>query len=93
MLKNYDLAVEAQTGSGKTLAFVIPLLERFLSLNLPMPRITVKYVVISPTRELCQQTYSVAKKLLENMPDKKKIQQYLQHIKCATGGNDLKVDI
>jgi superfamily II DNA/RNA helicase len=26
MLKNYDMAVEAQTGSGKTLAFVIPLL-------------------------------------------------------------------
>ena len=33
LLKNYDLAVEAQTGSGKTLAFIIPLLERFLALN------------------------------------------------------------
>ena len=26
MMKNYDLAVEAQTGSGKSLAFVIPLI-------------------------------------------------------------------
>lgn len=50
MLKNYDLAVEAQTGSGKTLAFVIPLLERFLSFSLPLQKILVKFVVLSPTR-------------------------------------------
>ena len=35
LLKNYDLAVEAQTGSGKTLSFLIPLLQKYLSLNDP----------------------------------------------------------
>ena len=30
MMKNYDLAVEAQTGSGKTLAFLIPLIEKLM---------------------------------------------------------------
>lgn len=34
LLKNYDLAVEAQTGSGKTLSFLIPLLEKYLAMNL-----------------------------------------------------------
>jgi len=50
MLKNYDLAVEAQTGSGKTLAFSIPLLERYLAFNLPLPKNIIKFVIISPTR-------------------------------------------
>jgi ATP-dependent RNA helicase DDX55/SPB4 len=35
LLKNYDLAVEAQTGSGKTLSFLIPLLQKYLALNDP----------------------------------------------------------
>lgn len=34
LLKNYDLAVEAQTGSGKTLSFLIPLLQKYLAWNL-----------------------------------------------------------
>lgn len=36
LLKNYDLAVEAQTGSGKTLAFLVPLLQKYLALNDPL---------------------------------------------------------
>lgn len=93
MLKNYDMAVEAQTGSGKTLAFIIPLLERFLSLSVPFPKSLIKFMVLSPTRELCQQTYSVAKKLLESLPDKDRGKLYLSYLKCATGGNELKFDI
>lgn len=64
MLKNYDLAVEAQTGSGKTLAFVIPLLQRYLELTIPLPKTLIKFLILSPTRELCQQTFAVVKKLL-----------------------------
>ena len=36
LLKNYDLAVEAQTGSGKTLSFIVPLLQKYLSLEEPL---------------------------------------------------------
>lgn len=65
LLKNYDLAVEAQTGSGKTLSFLIPLLEKYLAVNLAGSqkkndqneaddmkefRPIIKYLVISPTR-------------------------------------------
>jgi superfamily II DNA/RNA helicase len=64
MLKNYDLAVEAQTGSGKTLAFIIPLLERYLQFILPLPKNIIKFLILSPTRELSQQTFAVLKKLL-----------------------------
>ena len=39
LLKNYDLAVEAQTGSGKTLAFLIPLLQKYLSMDEPMKKL------------------------------------------------------
>ena len=69
LLKNYDLAVEAQTGSGKTLAFTVPLIQRYLSLSLPLNKNLVKFVVISPTRELCNQTYSVIHKLIKAIPD------------------------
>ncbi len=47
---NTDFIGQAQTGTGKTVAFGIPLLQR---LN---PKIIeIQVVVLSPTRELCQQ--------------------------------------
>lgn len=46
-----DLIVQARTGSGKTLAFALPLLNQ-LEPGARTPRI----VVLSPTRELAQQT-------------------------------------
>lgn len=60
LLKNYDLAVEAQTGSGKTLSFLVPLLQKYLTANEPFRfaeneesshlGLKVKYLLISPTR-------------------------------------------
>ena len=60
LLKNYDLAVEAQTGSGKTLAFLVPLLQKYLALEEPLKmsfneeeneqNLKIKYLLISPTR-------------------------------------------
>ena len=46
-----DLVVRAKTGSGKTLAFLLPLLQE-MELPVSAPRI----LVLSPTRELAQQT-------------------------------------
>ena len=46
-----DLLVQAKTGSGKTLAFALPLLQKMDTSN-RAPQI----LVLSPTRELAQQT-------------------------------------
>ena len=46
-----DLIVQARTGSGKTLAFALPLLNE-MEAGARTPRI----IVLSPTRELAQQT-------------------------------------
>ena len=50
-LLDTDIIVQARTGSGKTLAFALPLLNA-LSCNEVTPRV----LVLSPTRELAQQT-------------------------------------
>lgn len=50
-LSDGDLIVQARTGSGKTLAFALPLLNQ-IDVKLREPQI----IVLSPTRELAQQT-------------------------------------
>jgi len=59
LLKMKDLRGTAKTGSGKTLAFLIPAFE-LLSKNNFIPEDGTGVLVISPTRELCMQTFSVA---------------------------------
>ncbi|NLB83169.1 MAG: DEAD/DEAH box helicase [Synergistaceae bacterium] len=46
-----DLIVRAKTGSGKTLAFLLPLLQE---MELPLSNPSI--LILSPTRELAQQT-------------------------------------
>lgn len=55
ILQGRDLIGLAQTGTGKTAAFVLPILERLRS----RPRGNVRALIISPTRELAQQTLEV----------------------------------
>lgn len=66
-LSNKDVAVEAVTGSGKTLAFVLPIVEMLRKLEGPLKRHQVGAVIISPTRELAQQIYSVALPFVETV--------------------------
>jgi ATP-dependent RNA helicase DDX55/SPB4 len=65
-LKNKDVAVQAVTGSGKTLAFIVPIVEILLrrSLN-PLKSNQIGAIVLSPTRELAQQTFQVAKEVCQ----------------------------
>ena len=49
----------AQTGTGKTAAFVLPILQRLLQ----GPRGCVRALIISPTRELAEQTCETANEL------------------------------
>ena len=62
-LSNKDVAVQAVTGSGKTLAFLIPIVEMILRRNCKYTKSQIGGIILSPTRELALQTYSVAKEL------------------------------
>jgi ATP-dependent RNA helicase RhlE len=61
IMQGRDLIGLAQTGTGKTAAFVLPVLHRLLSL----PRGRVHALVVSPTRELAEQTCEAANLLGE----------------------------
>jgi len=55
IMQGRDVIGLAQTGTGKTAAFVLPILERLRS----GPRGCIRALVISPTRELAEQTCEV----------------------------------
>jgi len=81
-LQGRDLRVIAQTGSGKTAAFVLPMLNRLLGDGAARPRVSLRAVILLPTRELAQQTL-------------KEVERFAQFtfIKAGliTGGEDFKV--
>ncbi|MFU8772221.1 MAG: DEAD/DEAH box helicase [Anaerolineales bacterium] len=54
VLDGHDLLGLAQTGTGKTAAFVLPILQRLLN----GPRARPRALIISPTRELAEQTHT-----------------------------------
>lgn len=58
-LSGRDVVAMARTGSGKTAAFVIPMLERLRGHSSK----SVRGVILSPTRELAQQTHKVARSM------------------------------
>jgi ATP-dependent RNA helicase RhlE len=52
VMQGHDIIGLAQTGTGKTAAFVLPILQRLY----PEPRGRIRALIISPTRELADQT-------------------------------------
>lgn len=66
-LSHKDVVVEAVTGSGKTLAFLIPIVEILSKRHLTKSQVGA--IVISPTRELAQQTGEVLVELLKERPE------------------------
>lgn len=52
IMQGRDLIGLAQTGTGKTAAFALPILQRLMA----SPRDDVRALIISPTRELAEQT-------------------------------------
>ncbi|KAJ0384952.1 hypothetical protein COL922a_007298 [Colletotrichum nupharicola] len=60
-----DAFVQAQTGSGKTLAYLLPILQRILSVEGQIKRDSGLFaIVLAPTRELCRQIDVVLAKIL-----------------------------
>ncbi len=60
-MEGKDIFAQAETGSGKTCAFALPILEQILRAGKEGKVETndAPYVVLSPTRELAQQTHRV----------------------------------
>lgn len=59
ILQGSDLLGLAQTGTGKTAAFVLPILQRLLD----GPRGKPRALILSPTRELAEQTHMAIRAL------------------------------
>jgi ATP-dependent RNA helicase DeaD len=55
IIRGRDVAGQSETGSGKTLAFCLPILDRI------NPHMGLQVLVLTPTRELCQQVTNVFK--------------------------------
>jgi ATP-dependent RNA helicase RhlE len=59
ILSGKDIFGLAQTGTGKTAAFVLPILDRLMK----GPRGKIRALILSPTRELAEQTHQAIKQL------------------------------
>ncbi len=85
ILEGKDIFAQAETGSGKTAAFAIPILEKILrnhsddTQDFPTTGGAL-YVVLSPTRELAQQTYQVFQQFGTSLEIKSA---------CIIGGEDI----
>jgi len=62
LLARRDVIGIAATGSGKTLAFVLPAVALMMNGLLKKSKGRPRALVLSPTRELCVQSFEVAKK-------------------------------
>ncbi|KXS16263.1 DEAD-domain-containing protein [Gonapodya prolifera JEL478] len=84
-LKRKDVIVEAVTGSGKTLAFVVPILEMLLRREQPLSRNEVGAIIISPTRELASQTFTVLTPFLRHLESHENLPKLTSFL--LTGGH------
>lgn len=72
VLTGGDVLVTAETGSGKTTAYVLPLLERWLSIAGERPRRTFALILV-PTRELAVQVREVVQHCSTHLPHRIKV--------------------
>lgn len=73
-----DAFIQAETGSGKTLTYLLPIVNRIMSLSMPPPSVQqngesaakqtrhsgLYAIVLAPTRELCRQISTVLSTLI-----------------------------
>ncbi|XP_022649209.1 ATP-dependent RNA helicase DDX55-like isoform X2 [Varroa destructor] len=81
LLRNKDVSAEAATGSGKTLAFVLPICEILMGNSEKLKPLAA--LIVSPTRELAQQTHQLFKSL--KFPNLR--------VQLITGGHSIQKDV
>ncbi|KAH0786917.1 DEAD-box ATP-dependent RNA helicase 27-like [Histomonas meleagridis] len=69
LLAGRNVLGASPTGSGKTLAFLVPVIE-LLTYSRARPEHGTIAIILSPSRELAQQTYSVANDLIKPLSQK-----------------------
>ena len=72
-LAGRSLCAKSETGSGKTLAFLVPIVNKLLAEETARPGSLSRSsglfsIILAPTRELCQQIFTVASRLLQPFP-------------------------
>jgi ATP-dependent RNA helicase DDX55/SPB4 len=63
------------TGSGKTLAFIVPILEMLLkkyTKESQFDKYHIHSLIISPTRELAQQTFDITNEFIQSFNDQER---------------------
>jgi ATP-dependent RNA helicase MSS116 len=66
-LEGHDVFAKAKTGSGKTLSFLLPIVDRLAREPLVAVGGEIRALVLSPSRELADQSRREAAKLMTNM--------------------------
>ncbi len=60
-LKSENIIAKSETGSGKTHSFIVPIINNIVPSN------NLQAIIISPTKELAQQTYSFIVQIVEKL--------------------------
>jgi ATP-dependent RNA helicase RhlE len=68
LLAGTDLLGIAQTGTGKTAAFALPILQRLGAARAPLPRGSVRALILTPTRELAIQIHESFRSYGRHLP-------------------------
>ena len=70
ILEGDDLIAQAQTGTGKTAAFALPILQVLSEVEPETKPVSVRALVLTPTRELAQQVAATFELFEQYMPSK-----------------------
>ena len=62
-----DLIASSKTGSGKTLAYLVPAMQRLLTIR-ALSRKDARILILAPTRELTKQVYAQLRSLITGTP-------------------------
>ncbi|KAG6766782.1 hypothetical protein POTOM_027955 [Populus tomentosa] len=67
ILQGKDVVARAKTGSGKTLAYLLPLLQKLLSMaDSSRKKLSPSAFILVPSGELCQQVYKEVSSLIDS---------------------------